>query len=198
MEYTDNHEQCDQRISRLRAAIEVGTKEEVEQTLRETRIDTKQVLDFHYHTNSLHIALFARANNHRSRIVELLLLHGADVNLADGLVRTPLHIAVTYGDLDIINMLLDAGANIDTKNNLCRTSIEMAAELKKTDVVKLLERKGACVSLEFYSQRPEPVQTILRNAVGERAEFMTQCLNDVFFRRLDPVVQCVASYIRLG
>ena len=46
------------------------------------------------------------ASWHRSEIVELLLMHGADPCRADLNGLTPLHCAVIYGDLNSVRLLI--------------------------------------------------------------------------------------------
>jgi ankyrin repeat protein len=46
--------------------------------------------------------------------LDLLIKHGADVNLADGAGFTPLHTASEYGNAAIVSRLLSAGADVHT------------------------------------------------------------------------------------
>ena len=83
----------------------------------------------------LHLA----ARNGHTKIVELLVSHGARVNAkkADG--WTPLHVAVFFGHIEVVKYLLSKGANIDATTHDGATPLMIAAEYKKNDMMKILE-----------------------------------------------------------
>src|SRR5439155_23964056 len=58
----------------------------------------------------LHVALTAGKG---ARLVPLLLAHGADLNVRDGLGRTALHVAIETEDREAIPLLIEGGATID-------------------------------------------------------------------------------------
>lgn len=73
--------------------------------------------------------------------VQLLLDKGADPSsVTDG--QTPLELAVTWGNLDIINMLLEHGANMQHQSNDDLTLLHIAAEYGYVDVMKVLLGRG--------------------------------------------------------
>lgn len=78
-------------------------------------------------------------------VVQLILDHGADVNMASGASGfTPLMEAVTMGQPSIVKMLLEKGANVYTEKNGV-TALEMAKRSslpwhKKRDVIRMLDR----------------------------------------------------------
>ncbi|KAG6439160.1 hypothetical protein O3G_MSEX000539 [Manduca sexta] len=66
--------------------------------------------------------------------------NGADVNvkfLNNG-NNTPLHIAVTKGDRELVNTLLQYGARGDIANDDGKTSIQLAKELSRSDIEEIL------------------------------------------------------------
>ncbi len=65
-----------------------------------------------------------------SRVVELLLAHGANVHRADRYGNTPLHAAAASGNAQIVRLLLEHGADIRALNHeQCPLSVLECAEL---------------------------------------------------------------------
>ena len=50
-------------------------------------------------------------------LLNLVLQHDADVNLADGMGNTPLHNSLLYypATADMVRLLMESGASMDTK-----------------------------------------------------------------------------------
>jgi ankyrin repeat protein len=62
--------------------------------------------------------------------MDILLKHGANVNVKDDAGLTPLHWAVVRGNRICIRRLLEHSAEISAKDNEGRTARDMAVELK--------------------------------------------------------------------
>ncbi len=104
------------------------------------------------HTGSFNVSPLHRAAiGIRGRacrdICELLIAHGADVNLKDKLGDTPLHWAATLKHNDIVEFLLDCGANVNALNLGKRTALFEAARLHRQQIVESLLDRGAEVNL---------------------------------------------------
>ncbi|KAG7382935.1 hypothetical protein PHYPSEUDO_004231 [Phytophthora pseudosyringae] len=67
--------------------------------------------------------------------------HGADVNSADYDKRTPLHIAVSDEQLQMVGYLLQCGANAEALDRWGRSPIDCALETKNVAILRLLERE---------------------------------------------------------
>ncbi|KAJ8527397.1 hypothetical protein ON010_g14867 [Phytophthora cinnamomi] len=67
--------------------------------------------------------------------------HGADVNSADYDKRTPLHIAVSDEQLEMVDYLLQCGANAEALDRWGRSPIDCAVESKNVAILRLLERE---------------------------------------------------------
>ena len=87
--------------------------------------------------SALHVAV---QRNYQD-IAELLLKHGAVVDLRDLNDYTPLANAAWNGDLNMVKLLLDAGADINATNYAGHTPLSCARDNNKSDVVKFIEGK---------------------------------------------------------
>ena len=56
-------------------------------------------------------------------VTRLLLEHGADINVWIDCGSTTLHVAVSYGRVEVVRVLLEHGANLDAEDNKGRTSL---------------------------------------------------------------------------
>ena len=83
----------------------------------------------------------------RTEIVKYLVGHGAQINVQDKDVRTPLHLAVIYGSIEIVKYLMKSGAKIDEKDVDGCTPLHLAASESPTnnalEIVKYLIECGA-------------------------------------------------------
>lgn len=93
----------------------------------------------------LHIAAF---RNDR-RIVEILLKHGADIEVTTpGTLSTPLHFAAAGNSLGVIELLLNRGANIASRNVNGGTPLSVAIWQRKMAAVELLLKRDACLDID--------------------------------------------------
>ncbi len=116
--------------------------------------------------------LHAATKHGHNEIAELLIAHGADVDVKRGIevsswglkhgtwpetdhekVRgtTPLHIAAREGHLEIVQLLLAHGADVDTIDDFGRNPLNVAATEGYTEVAMYLARNGAGINLESAS-----------------------------------------------
>ena len=79
--------------------------------------------------------------------INLLLKHGAWVNIFNRYGAAPLHEAIQSGSLAVVNRLIQAGADVNArlylKENHWLTPLSMAIELHEIEMVRLLLQNGA-------------------------------------------------------
>ena len=90
-------------------------------------------------------ALFWAASSGHTEIVQILIDHGADVNLGEfdpalKYLSTPLQGAASFGHKDVVGLLVAHGADVNLGLSLC-----FAARFGRTEVLELLIEKGAAV-----------------------------------------------------
>jgi len=71
-------------------------------------------------------------------MVRILVVAGANVNLADVNGRTPLMSAVCDGSIECANILIKAGANVNYKDDDDQTALMIACMYGHTEIVRLL------------------------------------------------------------
>lgn len=74
-----------------------------------------------------------------TKIVELLLRHGADPSIREQGGYTPLHAAAQNGDVEMIKALIYGGADLDTKSNDGKIPLDLALEAGHRAAAKLLQ-----------------------------------------------------------
>jgi len=70
------------------------------------------------------LPLIAAALNNHLHIVEVLLKHGANINLTNRNGNTALHLAATYGRVEVIRLLLARGADINVTTHSNKTPLD--------------------------------------------------------------------------
>ena len=80
------------------------------------------------------------AMNDVSKVIELLVEKGADVNATDSINRTALMIA---DDPDVVRLLIVKGADVNAKTKTGETPLTLAKAGKTAEIVELLIANGA-------------------------------------------------------
>lgn len=93
------------------------------------------------------VALILAAGGGKKEAVQLLLEHGADVNILSASGCPPLHYAAYYGHTEIIELLLKYGADANFRDAKGDTALMVATKAGKKEVVQLLLEHGADASI---------------------------------------------------
>ncbi|BDA75871.1 hypothetical protein CAL7716_100370 (plasmid) [Calothrix sp. PCC 7716] len=84
-------------------------------------------------------ALHLAVKNNDSRLIQILINNGADVNAATNYKATPLHYAASFGTKGTINLLIEKGSNINVVDKNGKKPLDWAIEAKKTENIELLK-----------------------------------------------------------
>ncbi|KAI4455258.1 ankyrin repeat ph and sec7 domain containing protein secg-related [Holotrichia oblita] len=104
-------------------------------------------------------------------LVQFLLERGANANLPDEDLKTPLHYAVKTDNINIIKLLLYAGANRNLRDKHLRTPLHYAVMEHTKDVIPLLLDSTATINLQ-----DEDLKTPLHYAMEEGCDDIVQLL----------------------
>jgi uncharacterized protein len=91
----------------------------------------------------LHSAVANASAEVAHAIAEMLLAHGAQVNVVQAGGWTPLHQAAAAGYSELATLLLAHGADANARSEDGKTPLQMALEKKHADMVQLLGQHGA-------------------------------------------------------
>ncbi|KAJ3052559.1 hypothetical protein HK097_006057 [Rhizophlyctis rosea] len=103
--------------------------------------------DHHFQNGNTFTPLHLAAYHNRHIITQLLLEHGATIDVTDKYNDEPLHWAAYRGHIDVVRVLADKGAPLNTKNTNGRTPFDAALRKGHKNIAKLLVEKGADVGL---------------------------------------------------
>ncbi|HBR70846.1 TPA: hypothetical protein DIC20_02500 [Candidatus Dependentiae bacterium] len=83
--------------------------------------------------------LYIAVHFDRCEMILPLIKKGADINVVMGSKkRTPLHKAVSKGNVSIVRVLVEAGADVTIPNKYGKTAIEEAQESGYEEIVQIL------------------------------------------------------------
>mmetsp|Transcript_24250 Transcript_24250/g.29409 ORF Transcript_24250/g.29409 Transcript_24250/m.29409 type:complete len:457 (+) Transcript_24250:181-1551(+) len=109
------------------------------------------------HATMLHVA----AQCGHAKVVALMVDNGADVNIQDDDGKTPLFVACSFNNVDVVQILLKVpGINLELGNNEGSRPLQFAAEAGYIKVVRMLLDAGADIDAKGLNH-----QTALHEAV---------------------------------
>ena len=80
--------------------------------------------------------------------MEELISHGIDLNKFNERGENALHIASSFGNLDVVNLLIKAGANLDLLSVSGSSAVEIATRDNQPDIVTILIEAGASLDVK--------------------------------------------------
>ena len=111
------------------------------------RHDGRKHADAEFETSHVASPVFYAAATGLTRIVEVLIQRGNDVNRNSPVYPSPLHVAVLRGDLNIAKLILSNGGNVDQSHAKAGTPLQIAsASGHNLEMVRLLLKSGATAS----------------------------------------------------
>ncbi|MEZ0262341.1 MAG: ankyrin repeat domain-containing protein [Alphaproteobacteria bacterium] len=120
-------------------------------------------------------ALVKCAYNNKVAHIEVLLAHGADVNLGDGHARTPLRIAAEYGHEGLVQLLVTRyGAAIDRQDCYGGNPLAEAAAKGHVGITRFLIEQGADVNARSTMGGWTPLMWALTHGQVETATIIAQ------------------------
>jgi len=123
-------------------------------------------------------AVFTAAGEGADWLIELLILHGADLNMKDNWGLTPLHFACRSGHTEAVKALLKGGALINPRDDFGFTPAFEATAGKHLSVLQVLASNGADFEIgltKAYKTNPAgttPLKYALLHNMKEIAEFL--------------------------
>ena len=106
----------------------------------------KDALHVHTRVGLNKSPLVAALRNEHIQVAELLLQHGAVLNIKGGGGRTLLHAAVADGLMDAVQWLLNNGASVNAQQDYHQTPLHLAAAKGNLELVRMLLGHGADVN----------------------------------------------------
>ncbi|MBF0351111.1 MAG: ankyrin repeat domain-containing protein [SAR324 cluster bacterium] len=106
-------------------------------------------------------------------MIELLIQHGAQVNVTNPEGWTPLMLAVSQGHVNAVWTLLTHGAKIDAANNMGYQPLMIAANKGHSDISRLLVAKGASVTAQTREGKTA-MDLAIENGYGDIARHLQQ------------------------
>ncbi|WP_374698648.1 ankyrin repeat domain-containing protein [Wolbachia endosymbiont (group B) of Limnophora tigrina] len=85
----------------------------------------------------LHVAANVKVNKDHTEIVDYLIQKGADINLTHN--YTPIHLAITRGNLDMVKCLIDNGADLYVKRACDGTPLAYAKQQGQIEIVNYMD-----------------------------------------------------------
>ncbi|XP_035677366.1 death-associated protein kinase 1-like [Branchiostoma floridae] len=128
----------------------------------EAGVDVKVKRDWGWRDQtSLHVA----SRHGHTKVAELLIQNGADLEVRDREDLTSLHVASKHGQTEVVELLIRHGVDLEAKDYEQSTPLHLAAARGHTGTCELLIRSGA----EVMAKHQDQPTTLHRAATGGHA-----------------------------
>lgn len=132
------------------------------------------LLAYHANPNSGSLPLQAAAELGNSRIADMLLAAGAQVNAKAHMGRTALHVAVTANHLDLIRLLIDKGADINVRDVEGTSPLDDAVWRGYLEAAAILLAKGARLNEAEAKTGATPINEATYQGQTELVQYLLQ------------------------
>lgn len=95
----------------------------------------------------LHVLMHAKNHENDRAIIDILLLHGADIDARNQGEQTPLHHACEEAPVESAAYLVARGANVHARDIRGNTPLHLACSIGELDMVRMLLEKGVNIHL---------------------------------------------------
>jgi ankyrin repeat protein len=129
-------------------------------------------------------ALMHAASKNFTEIAELLLQHGAHVDIQDGNWDTALMWAAAKGNVPLTQLLLDHGADIHLKDKESDTALIWAAGRGHPQTIELLLQYGADINIKGHNH-DTPLMRAANMGHIEAIKFLLEHKADIHAKNLD-------------
>lgn len=161
-------------VTRFLEAVSLNNTDKVEEMLHKGMSpDTSEGF---FNRSALHIA----CSRGYLDTVKVLLVNGANPNIRDKNLNTPLHLATCTENIEVVQTLLDYGTNVLLKDSKGFLALEIAiSKLRLSERIRTIMKRGTRMQIvtvcerifaAFREQRCDPLQE----------EFSSQDLEDMF------------------
>ena len=134
-------------VEPIYAYIEEGEDGELEKYIK----NNKYALNLNYMDDERYSPLYYAIIYENVSAVDILLRHGADVELTDEEAdyESPLFMAIEYADFEVIKMLLSYGANINATNQYGGTPLLYATHMSVSEYMYLVANGADTTAVDY-------------------------------------------------
>jgi len=157
------------------------------------------------HTNHYYILIdwsnyFTR--KFMTKQIEILISQGADINIENQFLQTPLMYAAYHGDSFCLQKLLDLNADIDYGNGTY-TAIDYAVWGNKENTLRILLFNGAKLNYDVYGTHFKKISKSILQLINESKTFKRLCIEGIVIKKIDEattktlpldLIKIIASY----
>jgi len=106
--------------------------------LEKVKSEISKGIDVDYRDADGKTALIYASTANKTKVMEYLLEHGADINATTQFNETALFWATAFGHVDAVRLLLNKNADTQIINNDHKTALDLSRDLNKEEIERML------------------------------------------------------------
>ena len=110
----------------------------------------------------LHLLMTYAINFEKKEAVKVLIANGANLDLCNGVGRSPLSKAISRNNLEIGKILVENGAKINSNYVKGMTPFQKAIKEKKLEMIHLLMENGADMKIRTKNSKNNAIELALK------------------------------------